>query len=199
MRDAEAADERARHRDKRTPLPRAPPLIAAYEAPLRRVLLSSAVGSLLRAVLGLALRRGAVVAGALVAALHLARLAVRASAHAATAATDSASTSATATATSDVHALGALLQRLTKIEQSADVRLVLDALIDELPANVAANVRRRDVTADDDKAARAKDKRRKMKEKIMAKMLQQQQAFAADDEALVRQPCALCVLTCCVR
>lgn len=117
---------------------------------MRRALLSSAVGSLLRAVLALALRRGATVAGALVASLHLARLAVRASAAAVVGGADSATSSTTpATTTSDVHQLGPLLMRLAKVEHSKDVRLALDALIDELPATIGAIVRRRDAAADD--------------------------------------------------
>ena len=73
----------------------------------QRTLLSSAIGSLLRAVIALALRRGAQCAGVLCAALYLARIAVRAS-------SSSSSSTVDASTTSDVHDLGPLLMRLLK-------------------------------------------------------------------------------------
>jgi hypothetical protein len=75
--DAEKADELARARRKAAPLATQRPTLASYAGAADALLQSAAIGSLLRAVLRLALRHGAAVAGVLAAALRLARLAQR--------------------------------------------------------------------------------------------------------------------------
>jgi hypothetical protein len=160
-----------KHRSLKQPcslLPEHRPL-AGYGPHRQALLASRELATLLRAVLALSQRRGAKTLGALGAALRLARVALRA---------------VPADDAGELHQLASLLAAVAANDVTREFAPTIDAALDAMPASVTAAFRRQPVEDTDaaDKASRAKEKRRRMKDKIMERMKKQQAAFVADGD-----------------
>jgi hypothetical protein len=160
-----------KHRTLKQPcslLPEHRPL-AGYGPHRQALLASRELATLLRAVLALSQRRGAKTLAALGAALRLARVALRA---------------VPADDAGELHQLASLLAAAAANDVTREFAPTIDAALDAMPASVTAAFRRQPVEDTDaaDKASRAKEKRRRMKDKIMERMKKQQAAFVADGD-----------------
>lgn len=157
-----------KHRTLKQPcslLPEHRPL-AGY-APHRQALLASReMATLLRAVFALSQRRGAKTLAVFGAALRLARVALRA---------------VPPEQAGALHELAPLLAAAAASDLTREFAPTLNAALDAMPSSVTGELRR--PAADDsdaaDKASRAKEKRRRMKDKILERMKKQQAAYVA--------------------